>query len=166
MRPRSSLIASFLAAGLLLVASFPATAQTGAAVVIVSPVSAVNEVGTSHTVTGTALTASGQPASGITIRFSVTGTRTLGVACGTDSSGQCSFTYSSGTPGTDTIVAYADNDGDATQDSDEPSGIATKIWIARDPDPLPDPDPEDDDDGDDEDSDESDVFGDDSDISV
>ena len=163
------LAVSLMSAAFLVANTVPAGAQEGPVVVVTTPVTAVNQVHTTHTVTMTALRADGQPAAGISIRTSVSGTRTFGTACGTGSSGVCTLTYSSPQEGTDTIVSWADADGDGVQDPDEPSSVATKIWVVSlppEPDPEPLPGDDDDTDGDDDDSDDSDLDGDDSDVSV
>ena len=95
-----------------------------------SPKTATNPVGTSHTVTATARDAFGLPVSGVTVRFSVSGAHTASGASATNSNGQATFTYSANTTGTDTISAFADTDGNGIQTPGEPSDTATKTWTA------------------------------------
>jgi hypothetical protein len=99
-----------------------------------SPPTATNPVGTSHTVTATVTDAAGQPVRNIIVRFTVTGSVTTSGSCTTGANGQCSFTYPGPTaPGADAISAYADTDGDEIQDVDEPTGAASKVWVAAAP---------------------------------
>lgn len=98
-----------------------------------SPSSATNIVGTSHTVTATVL--DGQPPSpavGAKVTFAITagpnagasGTCTPKADCTTDTKGQVSFSYTSnGTAGTDTIAASFVTQREVTE-----STLATKIW--------------------------------------
>jgi hypothetical protein len=107
----------------LIAAPVPAT-------VTLSPATATNPVGTSHTVTATVKDAGGQPVEGATVRFTVQGSVTDSGECTTDANGQCSFTYPGPElPGGDTITAFADTNGDGDQDPGEPSGAATKTWV-------------------------------------
>jgi hypothetical protein len=97
--------------------------------VTLTPPDAVNNVGTSHTVTATA-SASGNPFAGASILFAVSGDANTAGSCTTDSSGTCSFTYAGPrTPGSDTITGCADNNGNGTVDAGEPCGQATKTWV-------------------------------------
>ena len=69
----------------------------------------------------------------MTVRFSVTGSNAESGSETTDSSGEATFCYTGpALPGTDTISAYADTDGDQTQDPGEPSDTATKTWTLPD----------------------------------
>jgi hypothetical protein len=66
----------------------------------------------------------------VTVRFTVSGASTASDSCTTDANGQCSFTYQGPQlPGEDTIRAFADTDGDGTQDAGEPTAEATKTWV-------------------------------------
>jgi Big-like domain-containing protein/beta-propeller repeat-containing protein len=99
------------------------------ATLTLSPPSATNAVGTSHTVTATVEDATGQPVEGVVVRFTVTGSVSASGECTTDANGQCSFTYQGPPlPGADVISAYADTDEDDTQDAGEPTGAAEKTW--------------------------------------
>lgn len=104
--------------------------EAGATTVTLSPADAVNNVGTSHTVTATARDASGNPVQGVTILFRVTGSVNHSGSCTTDAAGQCSFTYQGpALPGADLITGCADNDDSETADPGEPCGSATKAWL-------------------------------------
>jgi hypothetical protein len=101
-----------------------------AAVVVLMPVTDVNPVGSQHTVTATATTATSGPAHGVTIRFSVLGSSDVQGTCTTDAQGQCTFTYTGPQlPGADLISGCADNDDSGIADPGEPCGEATKIWM-------------------------------------
>jgi Ca2+-binding RTX toxin-like protein len=89
-----------------------------------TPETAENAVGASHTLTAT-LTQDGSPVAAATIEFDVTGANPTSGMAVTDASGVASFTYTGTNGGLDTIVACYDPDGDGTcQARDE----ATKSW--------------------------------------
>lgn len=104
---------------------FPVTTLAAAgAVCTLAPALATNDVGAIHLVTAT-LTTNGVAAAGVTVNFDVTsgpnnGTNGLGT---TSVSGQATFSYSGGTTGTDTIVAFG------TVSSLAFTGTATKVWL-------------------------------------
>src|SRR6185503_3273667 len=106
-------------------------ADVGApATLVLSPAAQTNPVGTSHTVTATVTDAGGNPVPHIVVRFTVTGSVSTSGSCTTGANGQCTFTYMGpALPGADAITAYADTDGDNTQDVGEPTGGATKAWV-------------------------------------
>jgi hypothetical protein len=101
-------------------------------VTTLSPANGVNPVGTTHTVTATAVTAgTPQPLGGAVVYFTVAGSVETTGQCTTDATGQCSFTYSGpASPGADLITAYADANGNGVRDATEVEGIATKEWVA------------------------------------
>jgi uncharacterized protein (DUF2141 family) len=107
------------------VAAAPAT-------LVLTPATDTNVVGTSHTVTATVRDEFGNPASGIIVRFSVSGANTASGNCTTGTQGLCTFTYTGTHVGTDTIGAYADTNGNGTRElttiPPEPGGTATKVW--------------------------------------
>ncbi len=90
-----------------------------------TPASAKNPVGTSHTVTATVRNTDGTPKSGATVSFSVTSGPGKGAAGNrvTNASGKATFTWTNnGTPGTDTVQASFTNGGTTFTDT------ATKTW--------------------------------------
>ena len=94
-------------------------------VIALTPASATNPVGTSHTVTATA-TRGGTPQNGVPVSFSVISGPNAGTtgSATTGASGTASFTYTGGpTAGTDTIRASA-TDGETTVNSND----VTKTW--------------------------------------
>jgi uncharacterized repeat protein (TIGR01451 family) len=100
------------------------------ATLTLSPTSATNPVGTSHTVTATVKDASGNPTPGITVRFGVSGANSAAGSDVTDANGEATFAYIGTVAGTDTISAYADTDGNGSQETGEPGGTASKAWTA------------------------------------
>jgi hypothetical protein len=107
------------------------------ATLTLSPPTDSNPVGTSHTVTATVDDATGQPVEDVIVRFTVTGSVSASGQCTTGPNGQCTFTYQGPQlPGGDAISAYADSDGDNTQDAGEPTGAATKTWVLPPSTPL------------------------------
>jgi hypothetical protein len=100
------------------------------ATLTLDPLAGTNTVGTSHTVTATVRDAGGQPVPNVIVRFTVTGSVNTTGQCTTGPGGTCTFTYPGPPlPGADAITAYADTDGDNTQDLGEPAGAATKAWV-------------------------------------
>ena len=108
---------------------------SGAGIVIhgcisLSPATATNPAGGSHTVTATLVSTSAgscttTPVSGTTVTFAISSGPNTGKTgtCTTDTNGQCSFTYTdTGGTGTDTIFASASVAGVST------SGSASKTW--------------------------------------
>ena len=101
-----------------------------AATLTLAPTSATNPVGTQHCVTATVKDASGTAVPSVTVRFKVTGSVNTGGSAPTNTSGQATFCYTGpALPGQDAITAYADTNGNNTQDAGEPSGAATKTWV-------------------------------------
>ena len=104
------------------------------ATVTLDPAADTNPVGTEHCVTATVRDQFGDPLPGVTVRFSVTGSVMTSGSATTDANGEAEFCYDGPTaPGVDMIHAYADTDNDATEDPGEPSGNATKTWVAGPP---------------------------------
>ncbi len=114
--------------------SSPNTALAGLAVVgeievsrpeiTLSPLTAENPVGATHTVTAT-VTEGGVPESGVTVTFTVTGANPQTGTGTTNEKGEATFTYKGEKAGTDTIVAsFVDKTGKTDQ-----SNRATKIWM-------------------------------------
>jgi hypothetical protein len=107
------------------------------ATVVLDPPAATNPVGTEHCVTATVRDAFGNPVQDVAVRFAVQGSVNTSGSATTDSNGQASFCYQGPPlPGADAITAFADTDGDGTQDPDEPSGAATKTWVLPQTTPL------------------------------
>ncbi len=101
---------------------------------VLTPPTAINPVGTTHTVTATVRDASNTLLQGIVVRFTVTGSVSASGQCTTSSSGQCTFTYNGPTsPGSDLISAFADTNNNGIQDTGEPTATATKTWVPGPP---------------------------------
>lgn len=111
-----------------------------------SPTSATNPVGTSHTVTATLTDPTGAPVVGSLIAFKILSGPNAGASgtcvpadCKTDSAGQVKFTYhDAGGAGTDAIQAFNDLNGNGTADAGEGQTTAAKTWGTG---PTPPPTP-------------------------
>jgi hypothetical protein len=91
--------------------------------VTLTPATAENPVGTTHTVTAN-VTEEGAPQSGVTVTFTVTGANPQVGTGVTNASGEATFTYTGKIAGTDTIVASFVDKKANTQTSNK----VTKIW--------------------------------------
>ncbi|HEX9598275.1 MAG TPA: Ig-like domain-containing protein [Gaiellaceae bacterium] len=97
--------------------------------VTVSPVTATNPVGTTHTVTITVRDATGEVVQGEHVLITVAGSTNQGSQCTTDANGQCNYTYQGpDRPGADEITACADTNANGTTDAGEPCAAASKAW--------------------------------------
>jgi len=98
--------------------------------VILTPATASNPVNTTHTLTAKAQDTNGNPLSGITITFTIISGPNAGLTgtAVTNPSGIATFSYSSSTTGTDTIVASFI---DPTNSATITSNTATKIWTSK-----------------------------------
>jgi Bacterial Ig-like domain (group 1) len=95
-----------------------------------TPPTADNVVDSQHCVTAAVEDAAGNATPNIVVRFSVTGSVTVGGSDTTDASGEAEFCYTGpALPGADVIAAYADTDADSTQDAGEPGDTAAKSWV-------------------------------------
>lgn len=99
---------------------------------VLSPLTAVNHAGTSHTVTAT-LTDGPYSVDSAPILYSVAGTGSHSGSATTDSAGTATFTYSSDVVGTDTITACYDLNANDSCDTDEPTAVAEKTWTNDSP---------------------------------
>jgi Ca2+-binding RTX toxin-like protein len=93
-----------------------------------SPADDSNRVGTSHLVTAHVEDQFGSPWPGVTVRFSVTGVNPTSGSGATNASGDATFSYMGASAGDDLIAAFADVDGDTTEDPGEPADTAEKTW--------------------------------------
>jgi hypothetical protein len=102
------------------------TAALVGAGVLLSPSSATNPVGSSHTLTATVQDQAGHPVPGVTVTFTVTSGPNAGVTgtAVTGADGKATFTYSSSVAGTDHIVASFHDATGALHSSNE----VTKTW--------------------------------------
>jgi hypothetical protein len=95
-----------------------------------APKTATNVVDAMHCVTATVKDAFRNATPGITVRFRVTGAVNTTGSVTTNAAGQAQFCYTGpGLPGADVITAFADTNGNGTQDAGERSDTATKTWI-------------------------------------
>jgi CSLREA domain-containing protein len=110
--------------------------DTGAgppATVFLDPPFAENPVGAEHCVTATVTDATGRPTPGVTVEFTATGANAASGSAETNDSGEATFCYTGEALGEDAIRAFADTDGDGTEDPGEPFGVATKTWLPGEP---------------------------------
>jgi Mg-chelatase subunit ChlD len=100
------------------------------ATLTLAPKTATNVVDAQHCVTATVKDAFTNPTPGITVRFTVTGAVNTSGAVVTNAAGEAQFCYTGpALPGADAISAFADTDGNGTQDVGEPGDTAAKTWI-------------------------------------
>jgi hypothetical protein len=105
--------------------------------ILLAPVIDTNQVGTNHTVVATVQDDGGSPISGRTVNFEIIAGPHAGQTGSsvTNASGQASFTWMGTNTGTDQIIAFMTN----SQQVDDTSNVALKIWVEEDgePDPFP-----------------------------
>lgn len=100
------------------------------ATLTLEPKADTNEVASEHCVTATVKDASGNPVPDVIVRFTVTGSASTSGSRTTGSDGKAELCYTGPAfPGADTIRAFADTDGDNTQDPGEPFDTAAKAWV-------------------------------------
>ena len=102
-----------------------ATAVVGEGITL-SPVSATNNLGETHTLTAKIQDSQGNPIAGKTVTFTITSGPNAGMTgtAVTNAQGEATFSYTSSLTGTDTIVAsFMDDTGKPIQ-----SNEATKVW--------------------------------------
>jgi hypothetical protein len=96
--------------------------------VTLTPATGSGQVGTSHTVQAQ-VSGGGAGIAGVPVLVTVAGAVSDSASCTTDSTGVCSITYQGPSrPGTDTITAFADTNGNGSHDDGEPQGTATWSW--------------------------------------
>lgn len=95
-----------------------------------SPSSASKELPGSHTVTLSLVDANFAPVAGTGVRVERSGVNAAPAhTVTTDAQGLAQITWNGSTAGLDSLLAYVDADGDATQDPDEPAATATVRWL-------------------------------------
>jgi Calx-beta domain/Bacterial Ig-like domain (group 3)/Bacterial Ig-like domain (group 1) len=108
--------------------------------VTLEPLAATNQLpeDTEHCVTATVKDKFGNATPGVTVRFTVTGANPTTGSAQTNNSGEAKFCYTGVLVGEDVIKAFADTNGDRTQQAGEPSETApaTKTWVAPQSTPL------------------------------
>lgn len=102
---------------------------------ILSPSSQTVKAGENVTLTATALDSSGAAAAGIPVRFSVSGANSGGSVVTTNGSGQTTISYTADKPGSDTVSAFEDLDGNGVRGQGEPAATATVTVQAQAPPP-------------------------------
>lgn len=104
--------------------------STSAPNLTLTPATATNPTGTTHTVTATVTNSDGTPRPGVLVDFAVTGANAgasgtcVPADCKTDATGKVTFTYTGTSAGTDTINAAI------TVDGSRQTATATKTWEA------------------------------------
>jgi hypothetical protein len=104
-----------------------------AANVTLLPPSGVSPVGSTPLFHATVRDAAGAPLPGAVVRFVVTGANARSGTATTNSSGVATFQYTGSAAGTDTIVAFADINNNATREANEPMAQATHSFSAIGP---------------------------------
>ena len=102
------------------------------ATLTLAPKTGTNVVDAQHCVTATVRDTFGNATPGITVRFSVSPTTFRTPSSGsvvTNAAGTATFCYTSALPGSDTITAYADTNGNSVQNTGEPGDTAAKTWV-------------------------------------
>ncbi|MFN2545423.1 MAG: Ig-like domain-containing protein [Actinomycetota bacterium] len=95
-----------------------------------SPATSTDRVNGSITVTAHLVDQRGDPVAGVTVRFATAGANVGTGSAVTSATGDAAFTYSGAVAGTDTITAFADLNGNTTQDAGEPAATASATWTA------------------------------------
>ena len=95
---------------------------------VLTPETATVAVGSPHTVTAHVEDGTGTPVENVMVLFAVTGANPTSGSDATDANGDAVFTYTGAAAGPDTITAFADNDGDSSQDAGDPGDTATATW--------------------------------------
>jgi hypothetical protein len=107
---------------------------TSVATLTLTPSVAANTVATQHCVIAHAEAAGGTALPSASVVFSVSAPNTQPpTPVPTDGNGNAGFCYVGTQIGTDTITAFADNNGNGTLDAGEPQPTATKRWLASQP---------------------------------
>ena len=103
------------------------------ATLVLTPPTATNRAGEEHCVTATVRDAFGNANPDVAVVFSVSGANSAGGTATTDDDGEAVFCYTGTRAGQDAITAFADTNGNGTQDAGEPAGAATKTYTAAAP---------------------------------
>ena len=98
------------------------------AALTLDPAQADRTPGDPNVVTATARNDDGTPAAGRTIRYAIAGPNDGAGTATTDSAGVARITWEGVREGTDTLTAYVDTNGDATQGAPEPTASAQVKW--------------------------------------
>lgn len=109
------------------------TWQVAPPTLTLTPATATNVVGTTHTLTANVVDGAGAPIVGDTVLFEVTGTNQVSGSAQTNGAGNATFTYSGNGVGDDQITACLDANGNTLCDPDEASDTATKTWVLAGP---------------------------------
>ena len=94
-----------------------------------TPESATNRVGTSHTVTADVKDSAGRPVPGSRIAFVVTGANPRSGTATTGTDGKATFSWTGTAAGDDAVKACLDSNGNGACDGDEVTDTASKRWV-------------------------------------
>jgi len=110
-------------------AAFEAVAHPPASVTL-APATATRAVGSEHCVTATVRDGSGGLADPVVVRFAVSGASDAQDAVVTDAGGAAELCYTGPElPGSDSIRAFADTDGDGVEGPGEPAATASATFV-------------------------------------
>lgn len=109
------------------------TWQVAPPALTLTPATATNVVGTTHTLTANVVDGTGAPIVAGRVLFEVTGTNHVTGAEETNGAGNATFTYSGNGVGDDEITACFDANGNTVCDPNEASDTATKTWVLAGP---------------------------------
>ena len=101
---------------------------TGSTTLILSASNGTPDVNSQVTITGTLKDSSGHAIPNVKVYFTVTGANTKSGSATTDANGVATFTYTGTANGADTVQAYADLNGNTTEDSGEPANSTSVNW--------------------------------------
>ena len=94
-----------------------------------NPGTAQRAPGAQHDVTVTLRDPNGAAVANTAVRYTISGTHPGAGAVTTDAAGQATIGWRGTAEGLDTLGAYADLNGNSTQDASEPAGTATVRWV-------------------------------------
>jgi Bacterial Ig-like domain (group 1) len=115
------------------VASVLKTWQVAPPTLTLTPATATNVVGTTHTLTANVVDGTGAPIVAGRVLFEVTGTNHVTGTEETNGAGNATFTYSGNGVGDDEITACFDANGNTVCDPNEARDTATKTWVLAGP---------------------------------
>lgn len=98
------------------------------ATLTLAPLSATQALGVAQAFTATVKNTNGDPLSGISVLFTVTGANPTTGSDTTNANGEAHFSFTGMHPGVDRVIAFADVDQDKVQDATEPEARTTLTW--------------------------------------
>jgi hypothetical protein len=98
-----------------------------------TPPTATKLTGETQTFTATAGDLNGNQVNHQTISYAVSGSNRLSGKVNTGADGKATFSYVGGNPGTDTVTAFIDSNGNGVRDEDESQAQTTVSWQGPSP---------------------------------